>query len=130
MTAKEEAPVVSLRKPFALRSSGLRKSFSGVEVLHGVDIAVDGGEVLALLGENGAGKSTAIKILAGDYSRDSGEIQINGRTIQIENPRDASHHGIRVIYQEFSDAPDLTVEENLVLGAWPQIGRASCRERV
>jgi len=120
MTAKEKAPVVSSRESFALRASGLRKSFSGVEVLRGVDIAVDGGEVLALLGENGAGKSTAIKILAGVYSRDSGEIQINGQTIQVENPRDASHHGIRVIYQEFSDAPDLTVEENLVLGAWPR----------
>ena len=105
---------------FQLKATGLRKSFGGIEVLHGVDITVNGGEVLALLGENGAGKSTAIKILAGDYSRDSGKIEINGREVQINNPRDSSSLGIKVIYQEFSDAPDLTVAENLVLGSWPK----------
>ena len=105
---------------FQLKATGLRKSFGGIEVLHGVDITVNGGEVLALLGENGAGKSTAIKILAGDYSRDSGKIEIDGREVQINNPRDSSSLGIKVIYQEFSDAPDLTVAENLVLGSWPK----------
>ena len=104
-------------KTFKLKASGLRKSFGGIEVLHGVDITVNGGEVLALLGENGAGKSTAIKILAGDYSRDAGKIEINDQEVQISNPRDSSSLGIKVIYQEFSDAPDLTVAENLVLGS-------------
>ena len=98
----------------------MRKSFGGIEVLHGVEITVNGGEVLALLGENGAGKSTAIKILAGDYTRDSGKIEINNQEVQINNPRDSSNLGIKVIYQEFSDAPDLTVAENLVLGSWPK----------
>ena len=114
---KEETPEL---KKFQLKASGLRKSFGGIEVLHGVDITVNGGEVLALLGENGAGKSTAIKILAGDYSRDGGKIEINGQEVQISNPRDSSSLGIKVIYQEFSDAPDLTVAENLVLGSWPK----------
>ena len=114
---KEETPEL---KKFQLKASGLRKSFGGIEVLHGVDITVNGGEVLALLGENGAGKSTAIKILAGDYSRDDGKIEINGQEVQISNPRDSSSLGIKVIYQEFSDAPDLTVAENLVLGSWPK----------
>lgn len=107
-------------KKFQLKASGLRKSFGGIEVLHGVDITVNGGEILALLGENGAGKSTAIKILAGDYSRDAGKIEINDQEVQISNPRDSSSLGIKVIYQEFSDAPDLTVAENLVLGSWPK----------
>ena len=84
---KEETPEL---KKFQLKASGLRKSFGGIEVLHGVDITVNGGEVLALLGENGAGKSTAIKILAGDYSRDDGKIEINGQEVQISNQRDSS----------------------------------------
>ncbi len=103
-----------------LRATGLRKSFGGVEVLHGVDITVRGGEVLALLGENGAGKSTAIKILAGDYKRDAGVIVIDGQEADIRSPRDAGAYGLRVIYQEFSDAPDLTVAENLSLGRLPR----------
>jgi len=116
----EEASKPDEKDDFQLKATGLRKSFGGIEVLHGVEITVNGGEVLALLGENGAGKSTAVKILAGDYSRDSGEIEINGQKVQINNPRDSSNLGIKVIYQEFSDAPDLTVAENLVLGSWPK----------
>ena len=109
----------SVTKRLELRATGLRKSFGGVEVLHGVDVSVKGGEVLALLGENGAGKSTAIKILAGDYKRDGGVIVIDGEEAEIKNPRDAGEYGLRVIYQEFSDAPDLTVAENLSLGRLP-----------
>ena len=78
----------AIAKKLELRATGLRKSFGGVEVLHGVDITVKGGEVLALLGENGAGKSTAIKILAGDYKRDAGVIVIDGEEADIRNPRD------------------------------------------
>lgn len=99
---------------------GLRKSFGGIEVLHGVDLEGVGGRVLALLGENGAGKSTAVKILAGDYRRDGGEILVNGEPVVVRSPRDAADLGIRVIYQEFSDAPDLTVAENLSLGSLPR----------
>tara|TARA_Y100000590_G_scaffold237123_1_gene266848 strand:- start:848 stop:2398 length:1551 start_codon:yes stop_codon:yes gene_type:complete len=116
----KESPGIKERENFQLKATGLRKSFGGIEVLHGVEITVNGGEVLALLGENGAGKSTAIKILAGDYTRDSGKIEINNQEVQINNPRDSSNLGIKVIYQEFSDAPDLTVAENLVLGSWPK----------
>lgn len=104
---------------FVLHARGLRKSFGGVEVLHGVDLDVTGGRVLALLGENGAGKSTTIKILTGDYRADAGEVAINGEPVTIRQPRDAKDLGIRVIYQEFSDAPDLTVAENISLGALP-----------
>lgn len=105
--------------PLRVAGRGLRKSFGGIEVLHGVDLEAVGGRVLALLGENGAGKSTAVKILAGDYRRDGGEILVNGEPVVIRSPRDASDLGIRVIYQEFSDAPDLTVSENLSLGNLP-----------
>jgi ribose transport system ATP-binding protein len=97
--------------------SGLRKSFGGVEVLHGVDLTVRGGRVLALLGENGAGKSTTIKVLTGDYRADAGAITVDGEVVDVRNPRVARDLGFRVIYQEFSDAPDLTVAENISLGA-------------
>lgn len=107
---------------FRLRATGLRKSFGGVEVLHGVDVEAVGGRVLALLGENGAGKSTAVKLLAGDYTRDGGSISISGRGIDIRSPRDAEAAGIRMIFQEFVDAPELTVAENISLGRLPRRG--------
>src|SRR5882724_1824263 len=88
------APTIPL-----LSMRGIRKSFSGVEVLHGVDLTLQRGEVLALLGENGAGKSTLIKILNGDYTMDDGEILIDGKPVELKTPRAAEQSGIRVIYQ-------------------------------
>lgn len=105
--------------PFVLRAEGLRKSFAGVEVLHGVDLEAHGGRVLALLGENGAGKSTAIKILAGDYRRDAGAIYVGGEQVDIDTPSQAEAVGVKVIFQEFMDAPELTVVENIALGHLP-----------
>lgn len=105
---------------FRLRAHGLRKSFGGVEVLHGVDLEATGGRVVALLGENGAGKSTAVKILAGDYTKDAGTITLGDREVDIRSPRDAEDAGIRMIFQEFVDAPELSVAENISLGRLPR----------
>jgi ribose transport system ATP-binding protein len=102
-----------------LRMSAIRKSFSGVEVLHQVDHNAAGGEVVALLGENGAGKSTLVKILAGDYVADSGSIEIDGVAHETLNPLSARRLGIRMIYQEFQDAGTLSVAENIAMGRWP-----------
>src|SRR5580765_2717246 len=90
--------------PALLEMRGIRKSFAGVEVLHGVDLHLMCGEVLALLGENGAGKSTLIKILNGDYTKDAGRIILQGQAADFRSPRDAQRAGIRVIYQELNDA--------------------------
>ncbi len=103
-----------------LEMRGIRKSFSGAEVLHGVDLVLHGGEVLALLGENGAGKSTLMKILHGDYSKDAGQIFLDGRPVEFRTPRDAQRAGVRVIYQELNDAPDLSAVENVLLGQLPR----------
>ncbi len=105
---------------FELQTRAIRKSFSGVEVLHGVDLDAVGGSVLALLGENGAGKSTLVKILSGDYKPDSGEIHIDGDIRQSLDPVSARQIGIRMIFQEIVDAPTLTVAENIALGHLPR----------
>ncbi len=107
-------PLLSMR--------GIRKSFSGVEVLHGVDLTLHAGEVLALMGENGAGKSTLMKILGGDYRRDGGEITIDGLAREFASPREAEDAGVRVIYQELAYAPDLSVAENVLMGHLPRRG--------
>ena len=106
----------------ALRARGIRKSFGGVEVLHGVDLDAIPGSVLALLGENGAGKSTLVKILAGDYTADGGEVVVGERTHHSLTPRQARAAGVRMIFQEFQDAPTLTVAENVSLGRLPSAG--------
>ena len=102
-----------------LSAHGVRKSFGGVEVLHGVDLDAAGGSIVALLGENGAGKSTLVRIFAGDYTPVAGEIEIAGRRYDHLTPVSARSAGVRMIYQEFQDAPPLTVAENISLGRLP-----------
>ena len=104
---------------FALQAQGIRKSFGGVEVLHGVDLEAIGGSVLALLGENGAGKSTLVKIIAGDYTADAGEIVIDEVSYPSLTPIAARDLGVAIIFQEFQDAPTLSVAENISLGRLP-----------
>lgn len=104
---------------FALSARGIRKSFGGVEVLHGVDLDAVGGSVLALLGENGAGKSTLVKIIAGDYTPDAGEIVVGEAAFPSLTPITARDLGVAIIFQEFQDAPTLTVAENISLGRIP-----------
>jgi ribose transport system ATP-binding protein len=102
-----------------LSAQGVRKSFGGVEVLHGVDLDAAQGSILALLGENGAGKSTLVRILAGDYVPDDGKILIDGKSYSHLSPISSRAAGVRMIYQEFQDAPTLTVAENISLGRLP-----------
>jgi ribose transport system ATP-binding protein len=104
---------------FALSARGIRKSFGGVEVLHGVDLDAIGGSVLALLGENGAGKSTLVKIIAGDYTPDGGEVLVDDVSYPSLTPIAARDLGVAIIFQEFQDAPTLTVAENISLGRIP-----------
>lgn len=107
---------------FELQARGIRKSFGGVEVLHGVDLDAAGGSVLALLGENGAGKSTLVKIIAGDYQADGGEVIVDGRSYAVLDPRQARDMGVAIIFQEFQDASTLSVAENISLGRIPNRG--------
>jgi ribose transport system ATP-binding protein len=104
---------------FALQAKDIRKSFGGVEVLHGVDLDAVGGSVLALLGENGAGKSTLVKIIAGDYTADAGDVIVDDVAYPSLTPITARDLGVAIIFQEFQDAPTLTVAENISLGRLP-----------
>ena len=92
-----------------LEVRGITKTFPGVKALDDVSFQIRRGEIHALLGANGAGKSTLIKIIAGMYSKDSGEILMNGQTVQIKTPIDAQNLGISIVFQELTVFPDLNV---------------------
>lgn len=94
----------------------IKKSFSGIYALSGIDFSLEMGEVHALLGENGAGKSTLIKVLGGIYKPDSGKIRINGEEVEITGVTDAQAKGIGIIHQEIVLVPYLTVAQNIFLG--------------
>ena len=102
-----------------LEMRGIGKSFGGVAVLDNVDLVVAPGEVMALLGSNGAGKSTLVKILTGVYERDAGGVRVDGEDVVFANPRAAVAAGVRLLPQEISVMPDMTVAENIPLTDQP-----------
>lgn len=102
------APLVEMR--------GIGKTFGAVRALHQVDLQVAAGEMLGLVGDNAAGKSTLMKILAGALRPDTGEIRIGGERVEHQNPIAARAAGIEMIYQDFALVPQLTVTQNIFLG--------------
>src|SRR3954464_11286046 len=98
-----------------LAMKGIEKRYPGVHALKGVDLELHAGEVLALLGENGAGKSTMIKVLGGACIPDAGTIDLDGKRLAIRHPVDAQRAGIGIIYQEFNLVPALSARENIFL---------------
>ena len=106
--AAADTPLISAR--------GISKSFAAIEVLRDVDLDLRRGEIHALLGENGAGKSTFAKILAGVHRPTRGTLSLNGEQVDINSPITAQKLGITLIHQEPISFPDLSVAENLVLG--------------
>ena len=108
----ESAPLLSAR--------GVTKAFAGVTVLRDVDLDLHKGEIHALLGENGAGKSTFAKIVAGVHRPTRGKLSLNGRQVDISSPLVAQKLGVTLIHQEPISFPDLSVAENLVLGQGEQ----------
>jgi galactofuranose transport system ATP-binding protein len=97
----------------------LTKGFPGVKALEAVDLTVQRGEIHALMGENGAGKSTFIKVLTGVFPRDAGETRLEGKIIAPRSPREAEALGISTVYQEVNLVPHLSVAENICLGRQP-----------
>ena len=105
-----------------LEMKGIQKFFPGVHALDNAQISVKRGEVHALVGENGAGKSTMMKVLSGIFQRDSGEISLRGEKIEPMNPKHAQSLGIGIIHQELNLMPHLTVAENIFIGKEPMKG--------
>ncbi|MCR6670305.1 sugar ABC transporter ATP-binding protein [Devosia ginsengisoli] len=99
---------------------GIDKSFPGVRALSQARFELKAGEVHALMGENGAGKSTLMKILSGVYSRDAGEVRLNGQPVEITSPRQAQDMGIGIIHQELALMRDLTAAQNIFIGREPR----------
>ncbi len=119
--------------PPLLKLDGITKHFSGAPALENVDFSVHAGEVHVLFGENGAGKSTLISIAAGALRPDGGKLHFRGSPVDIFSVHHARTLGISAVFQEFSLVPQLTIEENLFLGAeetsWGMLNKAAARRR-
>lgn len=109
MTAHSNAPIV-------MQAKGLVKRYGQVTALDGADFELRAGEILAVIGDNGAGKSSLIKALSGATIPDQGEVFLDGQPIQFKSPIDARRAGIETVYQDLAVAPAMTIAENLFLG--------------
>lgn len=106
--AEKKVPLLQLK--------GISKHFGGVVALNNVGMELTEGEILGIVGDNGAGKSTLIKIISGVYQRDSGEIYLKGKKVEINNPRDAVALDIGTVYQDLALVDTLALPANIFLG--------------
>lgn len=103
-----DTPVVEMRN--------IKKNFGAVQALHGVDLVLQENEVLGLVGDNAAGKSTLMKVLSGAYSPDEGEILLEGERVVFASPLEARRRGIEMVYQDYALANNLDVAANVFMG--------------
>lgn len=123
--------------PPLLQLTNVSKSFGGIAALKDVDFTLETGQIHGLVGENGAGKSTTMKIIAGVYADYEGDMKVDGKAVRFRSARDALAAGIGMVHQELSVIPDLTVAENVFLGNqpitkfgnidWPRINKEAAR---
>lgn len=106
----------STTAPLVIQAKGLVKRYGQVTALDGADFELRAGEIMAVIGDNGAGKSSLIKCLAGATIPDEGEIFLDGARAQFKSPIDARRAGIETVYQDLAVAPAMTIAENLFLG--------------
>jgi simple sugar transport system ATP-binding protein len=120
--ATTDRPIVEMRH--------ISKSFGAVNALVDVDLVLRPGEILGLVGDNSAGKSTLMKILTGAYQRDSGEILVAGKPVHFKSPHESRDVGIEMIYQDFALCGNMDVGQNIFLGRWPRRGLFVDRKRM
>ena len=107
----------SSSSPPLVELSGIRKRYGAVDALSGVDLAVDAGDVLAICGDNGAGKSSLVRVVSGAHAPDEGTIEIEGRPVRFGSPQDALAAGVATIYQDLALAPRQPGWQNIFVGA-------------
>jgi len=111
---ENQVPIVEMRH--------ISKAFGAVQALSDVNLILYRNEILGLVGDNSAGKSTLMKILTGAYQADEGEIYLEGSQVKITNPHESRELGIEMVYQDFALCSNLDVSTNIYLGRWPQRG--------
>jgi fructose transport system ATP-binding protein len=107
---------MSAQPKLVMQAKGLVKRYGHVTALDGADFELRAGEILAVIGDNGAGKSSLIKALSGATIPDDGEILLDGKLIHFKSPIDARRAGIETVYQELAVAAAMSISENLFLG--------------
>ncbi|WPO97946.1 ATP-binding cassette domain-containing protein [Pseudomonas sp. HR96] len=110
-----QLPLTGRREP-ALQAIGITKNFGSLEVLRGVSMELYRGEITAVVGDNGAGKSTFMKVLSGEHVPTGGQLCVDGREVLLRSTQDAQAFGIETVYQDLALAPDLSVAQNVYLG--------------
>jgi len=108
------APLIEMRH--------ISKAFGAVRALNDVDLRLYPGEIMGLVGDNSAGKSTLMKILTGAYHRDSGDVLVGGAATHFKSPHESRGAGIEMIYQDFALCGNMDVGQNIFLGRWPRRG--------
>ena len=106
---------MSLSNTPLLEMRGMSKSFGSIEAVVDVDLVLYPGEILGVVGDNAAGKSTLMKLLTAVHNMNEGEILIEGENVVIDTPHKARRYGIEMIYQDFSLAPNLSIVDNIFL---------------
>lgn len=112
--APHVTPIVEMRN--------IEKTFGAVRALRNVNLTLYPGEILGLVGDNSAGKSTLMKIMTGAYHRDGGEILVSGKPVHFKSPHESRAVGIEMIYQDFALCGNMDVGQNIFLGRWPRRG--------
>jgi simple sugar transport system ATP-binding protein len=108
----DATPIIEMRH--------ISKTFGAVRALVDVDLTLYPGEILGLVGDNSAGKSTLMKIMTGAYHRDSGEVRVAGKETNFRSPHESRQVGIEMIYQDFALCGNMDVGQNIFLGRWPK----------
>ena len=115
-------PIVEMRD--------IHKHFGGIKALDGVNLKVLPGEILGLVGDNSAGKSTLMKVLVGEYHKDQGQILFDGREVILRSPHDSRALGIEMVYQDLSMCGNMDVALNMFMGRWPTKGMFLDKKRM
>jgi simple sugar transport system ATP-binding protein len=115
-------PDITAKSTWFVEMRGISKAFGAVKALIDVDLTIRPGEILGLVGDNSAGKSTLMKILTGAYQRDSGTVVVDGRETHFKSPHESRDAGIEMIYQDFALCGNMDVGQNIYLGRWPRKG--------